>query len=71
MNVSINGTHEAVSLGVIGAWEFAYANANIWRRAASDLGSYGGWRWECTLTHAQAYPTLYTRVTARITELGL
>jgi hypothetical protein len=50
-------------LGVIGASQYAITDAgDIMRRRAADLGTYGGWRWECSATHARFYPVLYEGV---------
>ena len=46
----------AVDLGVIGECQYALdfmgqMAANVWRRKASEVGTYGGWRWECGSSH--------------------
>jgi hypothetical protein len=46
-------------LGVIGDAEYALVRGDVYRRPAAHAGTYGGWRWECTLEHAKLYPTVY------------
>lgn len=50
----------AYDLGVIGEAQYAIDtvrvgrrrfSGNIWRRAASHVGTYGGWRWESSSKH--------------------
>jgi hypothetical protein len=42
---------EAVDLGVVGECQYALGSASVWRRKACEVGTYGGWRWECDRTH--------------------
>lgn len=46
----------AINLGVIGECQYALAyvgklKSDVFRRKASEVGTYGGWRWECSSTH--------------------
>lgn len=51
---------EGADLGVYGEWQYALrADDQVLRRRASDEGTYGGWRWECSIEHARRNPTLY------------
>ncbi len=47
---------KAVDLGVIGETQYALdflggMAANVWRRSADSVGTYGGWRFECSSAH--------------------
>jgi len=62
-----------VDLGVIGACQYLLvpqAHA-VYRRPATDVGTYGGWRWECADTHPAQYATvgIYAPLAARIAAL--
>jgi len=48
-----------LSLGVHGGSEWARAGGDIFRRPEGHAGTYGGWRWECSVDHASRYPTLF------------
>jgi hypothetical protein len=51
---------EGMDCGVYGAWQYAVrTDAQVLRRRAGDEGTYGGWRWECSIEHARHNPTLY------------
>ena len=62
----------AVDLGVVGPWQYALSfvgpvtAAEVWRRAAGDVGTYGGWRWEMPSTLPGRYPAMYGDLGARI-----
>lgn len=54
----ING----IDLGVVGLFQFALAKDGVYRRRASEVGTYGGWRWECGAAHPARFPDLPERV---------
>jgi hypothetical protein len=48
-------------LGVVGECQYALSfvgrlAADVWRRPASQVGTYGGWRWECASSHPARFP---------------
>lgn len=43
------------ALGAFDGFEYAQHFDDIYRRPATHAGTYGGWRWECTVEHAQRY----------------
>lgn len=53
MTDGINGA----DLGVLGECQYAVGimpdgdMPSVYRRRASDVGTYGGWRWECSTLH--------------------
>ncbi len=61
---------DALDLGVIGEAQYALVlvSGNIYRRPASHVGTYGGWRWEDSADHVvsyrEAFPELARRVEA-------
>jgi hypothetical protein len=66
-----------VDLGVIGAWQYALVvwsfsgqPSEVMRRAASEVGTYGGWRYHCQATSPARYPDIdaYAELAARIVE---
>lgn len=59
-------------LGVIGLFQFALARDGVYRRRASEVGSYGGWRWECNVGHPARFPSLSDRaeLARRIAEVA-
>ena len=52
----------AVDLGIVGSFQYAVdfmgtaTAASVWRRAAAERGTYGGWRYECSSAHPCRYP---------------
>ena len=49
----INGRN----LGIIDEHQYALSvDGEIYRRRASEAGTYGGWRWECGADHPARYP---------------
>jgi hypothetical protein len=51
-------------LGIIGGYQYALsADGEVYRRRASEAGTYGGWRWECGADHPARYPVNAAMVT--------
>lgn len=77
----------AIDLGVIGNWQYAVdimdrwpggsklatpMLGSLWRRKASEQGTYGGWRWESTAGQPGQYPRVgdNAEIAKRIEALG-
>ena len=71
----------AIDLGVVGECQYAVSVlpvgdsgilADIFRRNASYVGTYGGWRWECGSRHPEQYPNdpILLEVSERIQALA-
>ena len=48
-----------LSFGVLGGSEWAVSGADLYRRPDAHVGTYGGWRWECSVEHARRFPALF------------
>lgn len=65
---------DGIDLGVIGLFQYALVRlthrAEVYRRRASEVGTYGGWRWECNADHpARCFASEFTsELAARIRE---
>ena len=62
---------EAIDLGVIGEWQYALGTTrpDVWRRKASEVGTYGGWRWECLSLHAVQFAAVNPELAARVSTV--
>jgi hypothetical protein len=69
---------DGADLGIHGEWQFAWVgttpfrfghDTHIYRRRASEAGTYGGWRWECYVEHALNNPTIYPGLAEAINTL--
>lgn len=50
---------EGTDLGVIGDAQYMISDMlQVYRRPASHIGTYGGWRWECSDIHPAQYSSL-------------
>jgi hypothetical protein len=58
---------EGIDLGVIGESQYALASGEVYRRKASEVGTYGGWRWECSADHPRQYASHDMPVLASLT----
>jgi hypothetical protein len=51
----------AIDLGILGDAQYAvnivgpHTFADIWQRPAAHVGTYGGWRWECSSKHPETF----------------
>ena len=62
---------EAIDSLVDGAWQYALTRrGEIMRRPAAYARSYGGWRWECSLSTCLHYPSVYPALVARFAPLA-
>ncbi len=66
----------AIDLGVIGESQFALSvigrtKADVWRRKASEVGTYGGWRWECGSHHAVQYAAINPELAEAVKSVSL
>ena len=64
---------EGVDIGIIDAWQHGISGGEIYRRPMYHDGSYGGWRWECSVVHVARYRAVpyCAAIQARIEELGV
>lgn len=60
---------EGTDLGVIEHSQYALTTSgDIMRRKASEVNTYGGWRWEMSLEHASHFPIIHMQVLTAVNQ---
>lgn len=59
-----------IDLGVFGECQYAITfDGQMMRRKASEFGTYGGWRWECSSGHVVSATTVYPGVAEKMRKV--